>query len=182
MRYSARCWDTGFSVQFSVQKYKSKVVTLIRMWRITSDHNSPPPPHFLPEILENVTSPVTIYTPVVFCRFSRPVGRLFRSNSTRPQTATISHLEVCTSYFLSCLENLFLFLEAKSKNKNFLCKSNIKLPAYADFLESMVPHIVINLQLKTIFKQQVNYMAFQYIIWEKFPSHSEVDERTGDEC
>ena len=26
-------------------------------------------------------------------RFSRPVGRLFRSNSTRPQTATVSHLE-----------------------------------------------------------------------------------------
>jgi hypothetical protein len=112
----------------------------------------PPPPKkkpFLPEILENVTSSasITIYASVVFCRFSRPVGRLFRSNSTRPQTATISHLEVCTSYFLSCLENVFLFLAAKSKNKNFLCKWNIKLSAYVDFRERMAPHIVKKLQL-----------------------------------
>jgi hypothetical protein len=28
------------------------------------------------------------------------------------------------------LENIFLFLTAKSKNKKFLSKSNIKLPAY----------------------------------------------------
>jgi hypothetical protein len=28
------------------------------------------------------------------------------------------------------LENIFLFLAAKFKNTNFLCKSNIKLPAY----------------------------------------------------
>jgi hypothetical protein len=41
-------------------------------------------------------------------------------------------------------------LAAKSKNKNFLWKSNIKLPAYVDFIERMAPHIVINSNLGTI--------------------------------
>jgi hypothetical protein len=31
------------------------------------------------------------------------------------------------------LENIFLFLTATAKTKNFLCKSNIKLPACVDF-------------------------------------------------
>jgi hypothetical protein len=35
------------------------------------------------------------------------------------------------------LENIFLFLAAKSKNKNFLFKSNIELPAYVHFRERM---------------------------------------------
>ena len=36
-------------------------------------------------------------------RFSRPVGRLFRSNSARPQTATVSHLEVTNKLCLLCV-------------------------------------------------------------------------------
>ena len=34
------------------------------------------------------------------------------------------------------LENIFLFLAAKSKNKNFLFQSIIRLPAYVDFSSS----------------------------------------------
>jgi hypothetical protein len=41
----------------------------------------------------------------------------------------------------SGLENIFIFLAAKSKNKNSLCKANITLPAYVDFRECMGPHI-----------------------------------------
>jgi hypothetical protein len=33
-------------------------------------------------------------------------------------------------YISAGLENIFLFLAAKSKTKNFLSKSNIKLPAH----------------------------------------------------
>jgi hypothetical protein len=32
-------------------------------------------------------------------------------------------------------DNMFPFLAATSKNKNFLCKPNIKLPAYVAFEE-----------------------------------------------
>jgi hypothetical protein len=40
----------------------------------------------------------------------------------------------------SGVENVFLFLAAKSKNKHFLYKSNINLPTYVDFRECTVPH------------------------------------------
>jgi hypothetical protein len=36
-------------------------------------------------------------------------------------------------FLLPGLENIFLFLAAKNKNKQFLGKSNIKLPACVDF-------------------------------------------------
>ena len=52
-------------------------------------------------------------------------------------------------YISAGLENIFLFLAAKSKTKNFLSKSNIKLPAYVDLRERMVPHIVMNFNLDT---------------------------------
>jgi hypothetical protein len=56
------------------------------------------------------------------------------------------------------LENIFPFLAANS---------NIKLPAYADFRECMMPHIVINFNLGTgqsqlakyVCKHKVYYMA-----------------------
>jgi hypothetical protein len=52
-------------------------------------------------------------------------------------------------YISAGLENIFLFLAAKSKTKNFLSKSNIKLPAHVDLRERMVPHIVMNFNLDT---------------------------------
>jgi hypothetical protein len=50
----------------------------------------------------------------------------------------------------SGLENIFLFLAAKSKNKNFLCESIIKLPAsYISEKGCMVLDIAINFDLNT---------------------------------
>jgi hypothetical protein len=56
------------------------------------------------------------------------------------------YLIFSVGYISAGLENIFLFLAVKSKNKNFLCKSNIKLPAHVDFKERM-SHIVINFNL-----------------------------------
>ena len=57
------------------------------------------------------------------------------------------YLIFSVGYISAGLENIFLFLAVKFKNKNFLCKSDIKLPAYVDFRERMVSHIVINFNL-----------------------------------
>ena len=62
------------------------------------------------------------------------------SDATSKFVSEVS-LSIVLCILLYCVKKkIFLFLAAKSENKNFLCKSNIKLPAYVDFSERLAGH------------------------------------------